>query len=233
MNPSVIITIGGVAGYLCACLLSGRLLPVLSLPAFVGTFLGVAAAGGVMAYFGRPREQKWVPKVTQSTLEKDEAGQQQPAAAAKPKEDGLYGGSATPQVLLGLMANGDPEAAAEIYQLGLEKRYPAILFRNLALMNDENRGKVYLQFSGAPEGFRSAMRKAADVAVRKQVWRFIYGGFFFILCGLFTISAIQSLDFSMGFTGVFGLIIDTFVLYAADRGRRVARELKSCLKEVA
>jgi len=233
MNPTVIIMIGGGAGYICVCLLFGRLLPVLSLPAIVGIFLGAAAALGVMVYSARPREQKFVPKVTQSTLEKDDAGQQQPAAAAKPKEDGLYGGSATPQVLLGLMAKGDPETAAEIYRLGLEKHYLAVLFRNLVWMNDENRGKVYLQFSGAPEGFRNAMRKAADLEGRKQVWRFIYEGFFFILCGLFTISAIQSLDFSMGFTGVFGLIIVTFVLYAASRSRRVARELKSYLKEAA
>lgn len=233
MNPTVIIMIGGSAGYICACLLFGRLLPVLSLPAIVGTFLGAAAALGVMAYIARPREQKWVPKVTQSTLEKDAAGHQNPTAPAIPREDGLYGGSATPQVLLGLMAKSDPEASAEIYRLGLEKRYPAILFRNLAWMNDENRGKVYLQFSGAPEGFRNAMRKAADVAGWKQVWQFIYGGFLFILCGLFIIRAVESQDFSMGFAGVFGLIIATFVLYAAARSRRVARELKSCLKEAS
>ena len=61
MNPNTIIVIGGVAGYVIACIIFGRVLPLLSIQAIVGVFLGAAASGGVMLMVASPDSKRRTP----------------------------------------------------------------------------------------------------------------------------------------------------------------------------
>jgi hypothetical protein len=220
MNPNLIIIVGGTAGYLIACIIFEKQLPVLSIEAIIGIMLGSAASVGLM-YFASYKGTKHLPE---TQLNQVDSGITQLEKTEIDKEKLEKEEVTMLAELLKKTANGDTNAALEIYENNLKKNNTRKIYIITKYLKDTDRRRIFRVFAGAPTEYRENMVVVAKKAASDSKRVGISGIVILLLFVLLSLQAITSFTIGIVLSAIICLFIGIICLINSNIGMRIANE---------